>query len=164
MGWNISPSRLTKRAATASWTESAAPGWHFRQPNRTHCEGTNKLGFKRVQWYSPSQSSKFIKVQDPETHQRWLLSVSNNLISRYPNWLRTWKSICLKMKMYETVILPKTCHFNRECKDKSLDFRGTIIPYGSKYLLRKCLGYNLLSFGGLRWLKYLLRQCLDPEG
>ena len=38
------------------------------------------------------------------------------------------------------------------------------IPYGSKYLLRKCLGYNLLSFGGLRWLKYLLRQCLDPEG
>jgi len=23
------------------------------------------------------------------------------------------------------------------------------LPYGSKYLLRKCLGYNLLSFGGL---------------
>lgn len=131
MGWNISPSRLTKRAATATWTESAAPGWHFRQPNRTHCEGTNKLGFKRVQWCSPSRSSKFIKVQDPETHQRWLLSVSNNLISRYPNWLRTWKSICLKMKMYETdIYYPKLAIWTGNFQDKSLDFRGTTtVPY-----------------------------------
>ena len=26
---------------------------------------------------------------------------------------------------------------------------GEAKPYGSKYLLRKCLEYNLLSFGGL---------------
>ena len=37
-----------------------------------------------------------------------------------------------------------------------------LIPYGSKYLLRICLGYNLPWLRGLSTL--LVRHCLDPQG
>ena len=40
--------------------------------------------------------------------------------------------------------------------------RVKMIPHGSKYLLRKCLGYNLLSSGVVL---YLLRiVAMDPYG
>ena len=35
-------------------------------------------------------------------------------------------------------------------------------PYGSKYLLRKCLGYNFLSFGGLAVPSQTVLVFMDP--